>query len=86
MKTWNVAFVRSEIIIAGTREEAEEIAEDFKRKQEMIGKIEETNEGIFGKSGVVRESVRKQWNQTHGSEERRRVSNMQRNQRSKKER
>ena len=44
MKTWNVEFIRSEIIIARTREEAEEIAEDFKRKQEMIGKIEEASE------------------------------------------
>ena len=44
MKAWNVEFMRSEIIIARTREEAEEIAEDFKRKQEMIGKIEEANE------------------------------------------
>jgi len=43
MKAWNVTFIRSEIIVAGTREEVEEIAEDFRRKQEMIGKIEEAN-------------------------------------------
>ena len=43
MKTWNVLFIRTEIIIARKREEAEEIAEDFKRKQESIGKIEEAN-------------------------------------------
>ena len=43
VKAWNVAFIRSEIIIARTREEAEEIAEDFKRKQEMVGKIEEAD-------------------------------------------
>jgi hypothetical protein len=44
VKAWNVEYVRSEIIIASTREDVEEIAEDFKRKQEMVGRIEETNE------------------------------------------
>ena len=44
VKAWNVEFIRSEIILASTREDAEEIAEDFRRKQEMIGKIEEANE------------------------------------------
>ena len=43
-KAWNVEFIRSEIILASTREDAEEIAEDFRRKQEMVGRIEEANE------------------------------------------
>jgi len=43
VQAWNVTFIRSEIIIARTREEVEEIAEDFRRKQEMIGKIEEVD-------------------------------------------
>lgn len=41
VKTWNVVFIRSEVILASTREDVEEIAEDFRRKQELIGKIEE---------------------------------------------
>ena len=41
MKAWNVLFIRSEIILASTREDVEEIAEDFKRTQEMVGRIEE---------------------------------------------
>ena len=44
MKAWNVEFMRSEIIHASTREEVEEIAGHFKRKQEMVGRIEEANE------------------------------------------
>ena len=44
MKAWNVTFIRSEIIPANTREEVEEIGEYFKRKQEMVGRIEEANE------------------------------------------
>ena len=43
VKTWNVTFIRSEIILASTREDAEEIAEDSKRKQEMVGRIEEAD-------------------------------------------
>ena len=43
MKAWNVLFIRSEIVLARTQEEAEEIAEDFKRKQEMVGRIEEAD-------------------------------------------
>ena len=43
LKAWNVEFIRSEIILASTREDAEEIAEDFKRKQEMVGRIEEAD-------------------------------------------
>ena len=45
-KAWNVTFIRSEIILASTREEVEEIAEDFRRKQEMVGRIEEANQMI----------------------------------------
>ena len=44
VRAWNVTFIRSEIIIADTREEVEEIAEHFKRKQELVGRIEEGNE------------------------------------------
>ena len=44
VKAWNVEYLRSEIITASTREEAEQNAEDFKRKQEMVGRIEEANE------------------------------------------
>ena len=44
MKAWNVLFVRSEIIHASTREEAEDIAEEFRRTQELVGKIEEANQ------------------------------------------
>ena len=44
VKPWNVTFIRSEIILASTREDVEEIAEDFRRKQEMVGRIEEANE------------------------------------------
>jgi len=44
VKAWNVTFIRSEIIHASTREEVEEIAEHFRRKQEMVGRIEEANE------------------------------------------
>ena len=43
-KAWNVEFIRSEIILASTREDAEDFAEDFRRKQEMVGRIEEANE------------------------------------------
>lgn len=43
VKAWNVEFIRSEIILASTREDAEEIAKDFKRKQEMVGRIEEAD-------------------------------------------
>ena len=44
VKPWNVTFIRSEVIIANTREDVEEIAGHFKRKQEMVGRIEEANE------------------------------------------
>ena len=43
VKAWNIEFIRSEIILASTREDVEEIAEDFKRKQEMVGRIEEVD-------------------------------------------
>ena len=43
VKAWNVLCIRSEVMLASTREDTEEIAEDFKRKQELVGKIEEAN-------------------------------------------